>query len=447
MASLVRFRVLEGIAVVTLDAPPVNALSTRLRAGLWEVFERIDGNDDIKAVAFLASGALFSAGADIREFGIQPKPPSLSQVCSRIEGGTKPVVAATHGLTLGGGVELLLAAHYRLAAPQGQIGLPEVSLGLVPGAGGTQRLSRLIGAERALEMIISTNTIDAAAAHGLGLIDEIVQGDLASGAVSFARNLLARGQGPRRTCDQRKHFADGHAHQVVIAQARETCKSNPLHAVARAIDCVEAAPLLPFDAALDLEADAFVRCLGHPQSLALRHLFVAERKIDAALIERVDTAFRPVAPMGKAVVARLRGAMKKAAEVLVLHGRTEVEIDGATVSYGFRKGPFGGKDAGPRNDDISRRLLAALVVEGAACVDEQVVRRPSDVDALAAHGMEFPRHKGGPMRAAQSLGLIGLRNDMRAWAEDDAIWTVPALLDDAIKDARGFDATGVLVLS
>jgi len=337
----------------------------------------------------------------------------------------------------------MLAAHYRLASPDGRIGLPEVSLGLVPGAGGTQRLPRLIGAQRALQMIISTNAIDATAAHSAGLIDGVVQGDLASGAVTFARHLLERDQGPRRTCDQRKHFTDGRAHQDVIAKARDAFASNPLHAVERAVDCVEMAPLLPFETAMAFEADAFARCMEHSQSLALRHLFIAERKIDDALMERDGTAFRPVAPMGKAVVARLRGAMRKAAEFLVKQGATETEIDGAMVAYGFRKGPFGTKEAGQPNDAISYKLLAAMMVEGAACLAEQAVQRASDVDALAAHGLGFPRRKGGPMRASQSLGLIALRKDMREWAKEADIWAVPELLNEAIKDARGFDATSL----
>lgn len=447
MARLVRFRVLEGIAVVTLDAPPVNALSAKLRAGLWDVIERIDANDDINGAVLLGSDRMFSAGADIREFAGAPAPPSLGQLCARIEGCTKPVIAAAQGLALGGGAEVMLAAHYRLASPEGRIGLPEVSLGLVPGAGGTQRLPRLIGADRALQMIVSANVIDAVAAHSVGLIDAVVKGDLASGAITFARRLVARGQGPRRTCDQRKHLINGRAHLDVIAKARETFATSPLHAVERAIDCIEVAPLLPFETALEFEGDAFMRCLDNPQSVALRHLFMAERKIDDALIERDGSAFRPVVPMGKAVVARLSGAMRKAADFLVSQGTSEAKIDSAMVAYGFRTGPFGGKQAGPENDQIARRLIAAMVVEGAACVAQQAVQRASDVDALAAHGLGFPRRKGGPMRAAQSLGLIELRKDMRVWAEDSEVWAVPELLDEAIKDARGFDAIGVLVLS
>ena len=442
MARLVRFRVLDGIAVVTLDAPPVNALSAPLRAGLWQVFSRIDANPDIKAAVLMASGRMFCAGADIREFDATPARPSLPELCTHIEDCSKPVVAAFHGLALGGGAEVLLAAHYRVAAPDARIGLPEVALGLVPGAGGTQRLPRLIGAERALQMMISTNSIEASVAHRAGLVDGIVQGDLGSGAIAFAQNLIESGKGARRTRDNRTHFTDGRAHWAAISKGRAALAGNPLHAPERVLECVEAAALLPFDAGLAFEADAFARCLEHPQSVALRHVFLAERKVDNALLERDGAAFKPVEPMGKATVQRLRKAMRMAADYLVSQGRSETEIDGAMIAYGFRKGAFGGKDATSRDDAIMRRLIAALVVEGAACVDQDAVQRPSDIDALCVHAMGYPRRMGGPMRAAQTLGLIALRKDMRVWAQESEIWAVPELLDAAIKDAKGFDALG-----
>ena len=442
MARLVRFRVLDGIAVVTLDAEPVNALSSALRAGLWQVFTRINDNPDINAAVLMAAGRMFSAGADIREFAVKAGQPSLPQLCDLIENCSKPVVAACHAQALGGGTELLLAAHYRLVTPDARIGLPEVSLGLVPGAGGTQRLPRLIGADRALQMMISTHSIDASVAYRSGLVDGIVQGDLGSGAIAFAQDLVARGKGPRRTRDNRTHYMDGRAHAAAIAKGRAALAGNPLHAPERVLECVEAAALLPFDAGLAFEADAFARCLAHPQSVALRHVFMAERKIDEALIERVDGAFRPVKPMGKATVMRLRKAMRAAADYLVETGLSEAEIDGAMLAYGFRWGPFGGKDKTDANDMIARRLVAALVAEGATCVEQEAVQRPSDIDALAVHSFGFPRRHGGPMRAAQTMGLIGLRKDMRVWAAESDIWAVPDLLDAAIKDARGFDALG-----
>jgi 3-hydroxyacyl-CoA dehydrogenase len=442
MARLVRFRVLDGVGVITLDAEPVNILSAPLRAGLWDAFSRIDANPDIKAAVLLASGRMFSAGADIREFAKPVQQPSLAQLCVRIESCSKPVVAAFHSLALGGGAELLLAAHYRLASPDAKIGLPEVMMGLVPGGGGTQRLPRLIGAQRALQMMISTVAVEASVAHRSQLVDGIVQGDLASGAIAFALNLIEHGSGPRRTRDNRSHLMDGRGFSAAISKARAALVNNPLHALGRVLDCVEASGLLPFDAGLAFEADAFEHCLAHPQSIALRHVFMAERKIDTALIERDGTAFRPVDPMGKSTVRLLRKAMRAAADHLVESGVSADDVDGAMVAYGFRKGPFGGTGDETRNDTIARRLVAALLVEGSACVAENAVQRPSDIDALAVHGLGFPRRAGGPMRAMQSVGLIGVRKDLRVWGEDSTIWAAPDLLDQAIKDARGFDALG-----
>lgn len=446
MARLVRFRVLDGIAVVTLDQPPVNALSAPIRAGLWEVFSRIDSNDDIKAAVLTATGALFSGGADIREFGAKPRDPSLPHLCDKIESCRKPVVVAINGRALGGGAELAFAGHYRLAAPDGRIGLPEVSLGLVPGAGGTQRLPRLVGAELALRLMISTQSVDAGGARRIGLLDGIVEGDLASGAMTFAQSLVARGAGPRPTRARRDKMADGRAYQAAVAKARSALAGNPLFAPHLVVDCVEAAALLPFDAGMAFEADAFARCLSHTQSVALRHVFVAERKVDRALIEREGAAFNPVAPMGKAAVARLRAAMVTAANHLRdQEGVPEAEIDAAIVDYGFRKGPYGGREGsqGRANTSvISKRINAALMREGAEMVEQGAVEKASDIDALAVHGLGFPRRMGGPMRAAQSAGLLHLRNEMRLWSEGSDIWAVPDLMERAVKLADGFDAVG-----
>lgn len=442
MARLVRFRVLDGIAVITLEAPPVNALSAPLRAGMWEALTRINDNPDIKAGILMATGTMFSAGADIREFNQAPAQPSLPQLCDKIESCSKSMIAAAHGQALGGGAELMLAAHYRLGTPQARIGFGEVSLGLIPGAGGTQRLPRLIGAERALTMMVSGRAIDAATAQAIGLLDGIVQGDMGSGAIAFARNLIETGKGVRPTRQDRRFMKDGRAYQASITKARATLGDNPQYAPHRIVDCVEAASLLPFDTGLAFEADAFSRCMAHPQSTALRHVFFAERRIDSALIERVGDAFKPVDPMGKSTVRRLRHVMKAAADILQDQGHDPDRIDEAMVAYGFRKGPFGGNDAGEESADIVVPLLAAMVAEGAACVEEQAVQRPSDIDALAVHGLGFPRRKGGPMRAVQSMGLIALRNQMRDWAEISDIWAVPDLIDQAIKDAKGFDAFG-----
>lgn len=440
MARLVRFRVLDGIAVVTLDVPPVNALTAQLRAVLWDVFQRVGTNGDIKGAVLMGSGTMFSAGSDMSELGGAIEQPSLSQLCTLIEDTEKPVVAAAHGQALGGGAELFLAAHYRVAAPKTRIGLPEMILGLVPGAGGTQRLPRLVGPDLALQMMLSTNLVEPDVGRKIGLLDGVVEGDLASGAIAFVQAILAQGKGARPTRKNRTHFADGSAYRASISKARTSVAANPQHAPDRIIDCVEAAALLPFEAGLAFEEDAFARSVAHPQSVAFRHVFRAERRIDPALVERDGAKFNPVAPMGKAVLKRLKNTMTAAAQHIVDAGSTQADVDCAMVEYGFRRGPFGGNVGGAAAPHIARKIVAALMAEGCQCVAQGAVQRPADVDVLAVQGIGFPRRKGGPMRATQTEGLLALRKDMRVWSQESDLWTVPETLDDAIKLAAGFDA-------
>ena len=185
----------EGeIAVITLDSPPVNALSAQLRAGIAQAVEQAVADDEAKAIVLTCAGRTFCAGADITEFGKPPKDPSLSAVQAVIEAAPKPVIAAIHGTALGGGLELALSCHYRVAVPSARCGLPEVKLGILPGAGGTQRLPRIVGVEQALEMITSGAHVTAKDAAAMGLFDKLVaEGNLREEAIAFAREVLASG--------------------------------------------------------------------------------------------------------------------------------------------------------------------------------------------------------------------------------------------------------------
>lgn len=439
MSGMVQFLATDDLAVIRLVADPVNALSPTLRNDLLEAVGQFETNSALKAAIIIAAGQVFSRGLDIHEFG-NPAPPSVATLCARIENCEKPMVVAVQGEALGAGGEIVLAAHYRLAAPDARIGFGEVGLGLTQSGGATQRLPRLIGAENALKMLVSGKSVDGEMGQSMGMIDVVANGDLSEAARVFAKNLIAKGQGPRPTGRLRGKLQDGQSYQQAISLVRDGLAKNPLNAQHRIVDCIEAAALLPYEAGLAFEQDAFERCLAHPQSIALRHLFMAERRIDPALIERSGAAFQTVVPMGKSTVQRLETAYVAAADFLVSQGVSKEDIDKAMIAYGFRKGPFGVSDMSVKNNAISMRLIAALVVEGAACVDQGAVQRPSDIDALAVHGMGYPRRKGGPFRAVQSIGLLALRTHMRSWAEDSDIWTVPDLLDEAIKDARGFDA-------
>src|SRR6201981_3215680 len=198
----VDFRRDGEIAVVTVDTPPVNALKHEVRAGLAEALQQARDDDAVKAVVIACAGRTFFAGADITEFGKPTQPRSLPEVIGAIEAMPKPVVTALHGTALGGGFELALACHFRVAVSGARVGLPEVKLGLLPGAGGTQRLPRLVGPEKALQVIVTGEPIGAAEARADGIIDEIVEGDLTAAAIDFARRVVRQGRPLRLVRDR-----------------------------------------------------------------------------------------------------------------------------------------------------------------------------------------------------------------------------------------------------
>ncbi len=215
----------DQVLVVTVDHPPVNALSASVRRGLADALDAAQADAAIGAVLIVGAGRNFIAGADIREFGKPPVPPSLPDVCARIESNGKPVVVALHGATLGGGLEVALAAHYRLAAPGAKLGLPEVQLGLLPGAGGTQRTPRLIGAQAALDLMLSGRHASAEEALALGLVDRVAHSDdtLAEG-LAYVQELLSIGAPVRRTRDA-QGLADRQAAQAAIDAAQAMPRS------------------------------------------------------------------------------------------------------------------------------------------------------------------------------------------------------------------------------
>src|SRR5271170_7221321 len=197
--ALVRFENVDGIGVITIDNPPVNALSPGVPEGIVENVERGNADPAIKAMVLIGAGRSFIAGADIRQFGTRRPPPVPGRRTHEVlDASAKPVVAAIHGYALGGGLEVALASHYRIAAPSAKVGLPEVLIGILPGSGGTQRLPRLIGPKAAMEMIVSGRHVPAEEAHRLGIIDELVpEGDLKAGAMAFARRVAGKRPLPR----------------------------------------------------------------------------------------------------------------------------------------------------------------------------------------------------------------------------------------------------------
>ncbi|MEQ9574382.1 MAG: enoyl-CoA hydratase-related protein, partial [Rhodospirillales bacterium] len=291
-ATPVTMDIKDRIAVVTIDSPPVNALGHAVRSGVMASLDKAEADGAIDAVVIRGGGRCFSGGADIREFGTPPAEPTLRQLCARVEDFPKIVVAALHATAFGGGLELPLSCHYRIADASVQIALPEVKLGIVPGSGGTQRLPRIIGARRALKVILSGDPFSAQEARDLGVLDAIVDGDLTDAAVAYAKKLVAEGAPLRKVRD----LAVADADAEVFAEARKTWekRSRGLLAPLACIDCVEIAAIKPFDEGMEREREIFVACRDSEQSKAQRHLFFAER--EAAKVKDVprDTQKRPI---------------------------------------------------------------------------------------------------------------------------------------------------------
>ncbi|WP_423458604.1 3-hydroxyacyl-CoA dehydrogenase NAD-binding domain-containing protein [Ottowia sp. VDI28] len=282
-----------NVSVVTLNNPPVNALSHALREGLLNAIAHAGRDKESAAIVIVCEGQTFVAGADITEFGKPPKDPRINAVISAIEESPKPVVAAMHGTVLGGGLELALGCHYRIAVPSARFGFPEVNLGIIPGAGGTQRLPRIVGVERAIEMITSASQISAAQAREAGLLDEVVLGELLAGALAFAQKLVTENRPLKRVRDRDEMLKPVRGNTELFAKARQSVgrKARGLKAPLAAIDAIEAAVNLPFEQALQREREIIMAQVGSDQSKALRYFFFAER--EAAKIPGVDTSNQP----------------------------------------------------------------------------------------------------------------------------------------------------------
>jgi 3-hydroxyacyl-CoA dehydrogenase len=285
----------EGdIAVITVNSPPVNALSANVRDGLDAAFAKVNGDAAAKAIVLICAGKTFIAGADISEFGKPPKGVPLGVLLDNIEASTKPVVAAIHGTALGGGLETALVAHYRVAVPSAKIGLPEVNIGIIPGAGGTQRLPRIVGVEKALEMITSGAHIPAKVAAAAGAIDQIVEeGQLREGAIAFAKTVIGK---PLKKVRDLVATAD----PQVFADFRKANakKFRGLEAPEACIKAIEAAVNMPFDAGIAEERRLFNTLVTGPQANALRYVFFAQREAWKVPDVPADTPVRPIKKVG-----------------------------------------------------------------------------------------------------------------------------------------------------
>jgi 3-hydroxyacyl-CoA dehydrogenase len=302
VSKLVKITKDNDVAIITIDNPPVNALGPGVPEGIGAAIEEINGDSSVKAAVVIGGGRTFVSGADIKEFGKMtsggPRR-SLLPLLLHIEDSTKPIVMAIHGNAFGGGLELAMAGHYRVASPTAQVGQPEVKLGIIPGAAGTQRLPRLVGVARALEMCAEGKPVPAREAAGLGLLDRLIEGDLLAGAVSFAREVADKPAPKTRERTEKLRTGEDHAATFSAARAAASKKQRGRKAPLAAIDAVEAATRLPFEEGCQAEAMLFTECLFSDQSKALIHVFFGEREVAKIPDIPKDT---PVIPVNRVAV-------------------------------------------------------------------------------------------------------------------------------------------------
>jgi 3-hydroxyacyl-CoA dehydrogenase len=295
MTSPVSYKIVDDIGVISINNPPVNALSQAVRQGLLEAI-RSAQTDASRAVLIQCDGRTFIAGADITEFGKPPAEPYLPDLLDEIEASAKPVVAALHGTALGGGFETALASHYRIAVDSGKVGLPEVKLGLRPGAGGTQRVPRLAGVEATLDLILSGTPISAGHAAEIGLVDKVVTGNLYDEALSYTKQLVNDNAPLRRTRELTIDTVDSSLFDSYRQNLDKRARKQT--APQRIVDCVEAAVTLSFEAGQKRERQLFTECMQDSQSVAMQHLFFAEREAAKIIGLPRDIARREIEQVG-----------------------------------------------------------------------------------------------------------------------------------------------------
>lgn len=450
------------VGVIRLDNPPVNGLSHRVRRDLVACLDVAQQDPMVRSIVLLGEGKLFCAGADIREFNTPAavEAPTLREVIKRLETSAKPVIAAIHGGAYGGGLELAMGCHYRVAKGSTPLALPEVKLGLLPGAGGTQRLPRLIGVEEALRMIVSGDPIDASRARELGLIDEVVDGDLLAGAIAVAHRVASSSGHPVAS---RRAVALADADALFDAARTDAASSSRgVRAPQECVSCIEASVALPFEQGMAFERERFNSLLADGQSKALRHLFFAEREATKRAPDIGARSLHVARKIGKLGVVievgegsvgnRMLTAYRREAGFLLEEGAMQHQVDRALYDFGMAMGPFASSDlvgldsAGQArerraetraanlrhsaiaDEEIVERTIYALINEGARILDDRAAKRASDIDFIYVEGYGFPAWRGGPMFHADSIGLDKILARVRRLQEKLGERWKPALL-------------------
>lgn len=369
------------VGILTVNNPPVNALSPGVPEGIVAGLEQFEQDPSIKAIVLIGGGRTFIAGADIKEFGKitssgdRRKGPGFLGVLDRVEHYSKPIVAAIHGTALGGGLETAMACHYRVAVPSALVGQPEVKLGIIPGAAGTQRLPRLAGVAKAVEMCAAGDPISAKAALESGIVDQIVEGDLLAGALAFARSRV--GTAPRRTCDLNEKLGSAAANNPLFAAARDAArkKARNLMAPQAAIDAVEAATTLPFSEGVKREAELFQACLFSDQSKALIHVFFGDREVAKIPGISKDTAQIPVKQVAVVGAGTMGGGIAmvfaNAGIPVLLKESDQAALDRglATIQKNYANSVKKGRFSQEEMDKRMARIRPTLTYDGFGEVD------------------------------------------------------------------------------
>ncbi len=407
------------VLVITIRNPPINAGSLAVRQGVLAGIACLSADDSLVAGVIIGGGTTFIAGSDLREFGQPLQDPQLPAVIAAIEACPKPVVAAIHGAALGGGFELALGCDARVASRKAVVGLPEVTLGMLPGAGGTQRLPRIVGCAKSIDLVCSGERVETAAAAGLGVVDAIAEGDLREAAVAFALSMKKK----RRLRDEAPKADAPEVVEAAVQAALQAGRDRPW--VKSAIERVLAARSEPIDEGLTKERALFQHYRQAPEAAALRHLFFAER----------EAARHPLSIESGALIGeRINDACRRQCEQMLTEGATPARIDQALQAFGFATGPFGpempravarldhaaAEKRIPQREitdaQIVRRALMAMANEAAHLLSEGVAARASNIDLTMVQAHGFPRWEGGPAYQAERLGRDALETELNQLA-------------------------------
>ena len=379
MNDLVQLTKENGIGVITINNPPVNALSPGVPEGISEALDLISGDDSVRAAVLIGGGRTFVAGADIKEFGKmtsgKPRGAGLLPLLLKIEDSSKPVIVAIHGTAFGGGLELAMAGHYRVAVSTAQVGQPEVKLGIIPGAAGTQRLPRLAGVAKALEMCATGNPIKADEALKFGIVDRIIEGDLLAGAVAFAREVADK-PAPK-TRERNEKLGDAAENASLFSSARETAakKQRGLLAPAAAIDAIEAAIKMPFEEGCKFEQRLFIDCLFSEQSKALIHVFFSEREVSKIPDVPKETPIIPIKSAAVVGAGTMGGgiamALANAGIPVLLKEADQAALDRglATIKSNYANSVKRGRFTQEAADERFNRITPTLSYDGFSNVD------------------------------------------------------------------------------